>query len=262
MQIRMGRLSEIPSKMLPPLAIRRTWIYIGFKFLVGMTKSGSTRSRSFLLPGSHLKVCMTTAETDIAGDDRIIRESGIDARVAAVVEPVLRGIGFRLVRVRLFGQNGLTLQIMAEREDGTMTVEDCEEVSRALSPALDVEDPIEKAYHLEVSSPGIDRPLVRKSDFTAWIGHLVKMETSVMVAERKRFRGRIASVDDAGVLIERDQASYGDEPSVKVPFEAISDARLILTDDLIRDALTADKKARQEAKKRRGEPAEDAAQDE
>ncbi|RFC68601.1 MULTISPECIES: ribosome maturation factor RimP [Mesorhizobium] len=205
---------------------------------------------------------MTTAETDIAGDDRIIRESGIDARVAAVVEPVLRGIGFRLVRVRLFGQNGLTLQIMAEREDGTMTVEDCEEVSRALSPALDVEDPIEKAYHLEVSSPGIDRPLVRKSDFTAWIGHLVKMETSVMVAERKRFRGRIVSVDDAGVLIERDQASYGDEPSVKVPFEAISDARLILTDDLIRDALTADKKARQEAKKRRGEPAEDAAQDE
>lgn len=205
---------------------------------------------------------MITAETDIAGDDRVIRESGIDARIAAIVEPVLRGIGFRLVRVRLLGQNGLTLQIMAEREDGTMTVEDCEEVSRALSPALDVEDPIEKAYHLEVSSPGIDRPLVRKSDFAKWLGHLVKMETSVMVTERKRFRGRIVSVDDAGVTIERDQASYGDEPTVLIPLEAISEARLILTDDLIRDALKADKKARQEARKRRGEPLEDSAQDE
>ncbi|TIU66733.1 MAG: ribosome maturation factor RimP, partial [Mesorhizobium sp.] len=86
----------------------------------------------------------------IDADDRIIRESGIDARIALIVQPVLRGIGFRLVRVHLSGQNGLTLQIMAEREDGTMTVEDCEEVSRAVSPALDVEDPIEKAYHLEV----------------------------------------------------------------------------------------------------------------
>ena len=126
------------------------------------------------------------------GDDRIVRESGIDARVAAIVQPVLRGMGFRLVRARLSGQNGLTLQIMAEREDGTMTVEDCEEVSRAISPALDVEDPIEKAYHLEVSSPGIDRPLVRKSDFSACVGHRGKIETSILVADRKRFRGRIA----------------------------------------------------------------------
>ena len=89
-------------------------------------------------------------------DDRIVRESGTDARIAAIVAPVLDAIGYRLVRVRLTGQNGLTLQIMAERPDGTMTVEDCEEVSRAGSPALDVEDPIDKAYHLEVSSPGID----------------------------------------------------------------------------------------------------------
>jgi len=195
-----------------------------------------------------------TATGGQAGDDRIIRESGIDARVALIVIPVLAAIGFRLVRVRLFGQNGLTLQIMAERADGTMTVEDCEEVSRALSPVLDVEDPIEKAYHLEVSSPGIDRPLVRKSDFAAWTGHLVKLETSILVADRKRFRGRIAEADGGGVLIERDQAAYGDEPTVRIPFEAIAEARLVLTDDLIRDALTKDKKARQEAKKRRGAP--------
>ncbi len=191
------------------------------------------------------------------GDDRIIRESGMDARVASIIQPVLRGIGFRLVRVRLTGQNGLTLQIMAEREDGTMTVEDCEEVSRAVSPALDVDDPIDKAYHLEVSSPGIDRPLVRKSDFAAWTGHLVKMETSILVADRKRFRGKIASADEDGVVIERDQAAYGEEPSVRVPFEAIAEARLILTDDLIRDALSKDNQARKEARKRRGEPDDD-----
>jgi ribosome maturation factor RimP len=205
-----------------------------------------------------------SAETRaIEGDDRIVRESGMDARVAAIILPVLRAIGFRLVRVRLFAQNGLTLQIMAERDDGTMTVEDCEEVSRALSPVLDVEDPIEKAYHLEVSSPGIDRPLVRKSDFATWTGHLVKVETSVLVADRKRFRGRIASVDADAVLIERDQAAYGEEPTVRVPFDAIAEARLVLTDDLIREALTKDKKARQEAKRRRGEPdqAEDTEQD-
>ncbi|MER8828266.1 ribosome maturation factor RimP [Mesorhizobium sp. M0938] len=197
---------------------------------------------------------MTATATD--SDDRIIRESGIDARIALIVQPVLRAIGFRLVRVHLTGQNGLTLQIMAEREDGTMTVEDCEEVSRAVSPALDVDDPIEKAYHLEVSSPGIDRPLVRKSDFATWTGHLVKMETSVLVADRKRFKGKIAESDADGVLIERDKAAYGEEPTVRVPYDAIAEARLILTDDLIRDALSKDNRARKEAKKRRGEPEE------
>nr|WP_295461825.1 ribosome maturation factor RimP [Mesorhizobium sp.] len=193
----------------------------------------------------------STATT--GGDDRIIRESGIDARIALIVEPVLSAIGYRLVRVRLTGQNGLTLQIMAERADGTMTVEDCETVSRAVSPALDVDDPIDKAYHLEVSSPGIDRPLVRKSDFANWQGHLVKLETSVMVAERKRFRGRIAAADDTGITIDRDAPGYGEEPTVRVPFEAISEARLILTDDLIRDALSKDNQAKKQARKKRGD---------
>ncbi|EAB6718110.1 ribosome maturation factor RimP [Salmonella enterica subsp. enterica] len=193
---------------------------------------------------------MTENETS-SGDDRIIRESGIDARVAAIIRPVLAGIGFRLVRVRLLGQNGLTLQIMAERPDGTMTVEDCEEVSRAVSPALDVEDPIEKAYNLEVSSAGIDRPLVRKSDFERWTGHLVKAETNVQVADRKRFRGKIVATGDEGVTIESDKPVYGEEPSVTLPWETLDEARLVLTDDLIRDALKEDKKARQDAKKDR-----------
>ncbi len=193
-----------------------------------------------------------TASEDL-GDDRIIRESGIDARVALIVQPVLRGIGFRLVRVRLSGQNGLTLQIMAEREDGTMTVEDCEEVSRAVSPALDVEDPIEKAYHLEVSSPGIDRPLVRKTDFSTWAGHLVKVETSVLVGGKKRFRGKIEEAGDEGFVVRNDKAAYGEEPTVSIPYDAVAEARLILTDDLIRDALSKDNRARKDARKHRGE---------
>jgi len=185
-------------------------------------------------------------------DDRIIKETGVEARIAQIIGPAVRGAGYQIVRIRLSGQTGMTLQIMAERPDGTMTVQDCEELSRLVSPVLDVEDPIDKAYTLEVSSPGIDRPLVRKTDFEVAKGHLVKIETSMLVADRKRFRGRIAEIDADGVTIERDQASYGDEPMVKVPFDALAEARLVLTDDLVRDALRRDKKARQEAKKNRG----------
>jgi ribosome maturation factor RimP len=184
-----------------------------------------------------------------SGDDRIIRESGIDARIAAIVEPAARAAGFRLVRVRLSAQNGMTLQIMAERPDGTMTVKDCEELSRTVSPALDVEDPIEKAYNLEVSSPGIDRPLVRKSDFETARGHIAKIETAIMVAERKRFRGRITEVGDEGVTIASDKASYGEEPVVTIPFDALSEARLVLTDELIRESLARDKQARRMAER-------------
>jgi len=200
---------------------------------------------------------MAALTSESIGDDRIIRESGIDARIASIVQPVLRAIGFRLVRVKLSGQNGLTLQIMTEREDGTMTVEDCEEVSRAVSPALDVDDPVDKAYHLEVSSPGIDRPLVRKSDFANWAGHQARVETSVLVAERKRFKGKIVAAGENAVKFERDQAPEGTSPMIDVPYESIAEARLILTDELIRDALSKDNKARKEAKRRAGEPADD-----
>ncbi len=190
---------------------------------------------------------MSDAVTTTPEDDRLIRETGIDARIAAIVLPAARAAGFRLVRVRLSAQNGLTLQIMAERPDGTMTVRDCEDLSRVVSPALDVEDPIEKAYHLEVSSPGIDRPLVRRSDFEVAKGHIAKIETAILVGDRKRFRGRIADVGAAGVTIERDQASYGDEPTVVIPFDALSEARLVLTDELIRESLARDKQARRMA---------------
>lgn len=181
---------------------------------------------------------------------RIIVEDGIEARIAALVEPAIEQIGFRLVRVRMSGMNGGTLQVMAERSDGTMSIEDCEAVSRAISPILDIEDPVANAYHLEVSSPGIDRALVRRSDFETWAGHLVKLEASRMLSGRKRFRGRIVSVEESGIRFERDQPAYGEETLVEIPFEAIEEARLMLTDDLIAAALKADKAAR----KARGEP--------
>lgn len=181
------------------------------------------------------------------GEARIITETGLDRRIAEIIEPVLVAMDFKLVRVRMMNQNGLTLQVMAERNDGTMTVEDCEAVSMAISPVLDVEDPVDREYHLEVSSPGIDRPMVRKSDFARWQGNLLKCETSILVDNRKRFRGKIIAVDAEGFTLERDQAAYGEEPRVTIPFNTLAEAKLILTDDLIRDALRADKLAKAEA---------------
>lgn len=184
---------------------------------------------------------------DSQKEPRLIVETGLDLRIAEIIEPTLEAMDFRLVRVRLLNQNGLTLQIMCERNDGTMTVEDCEQVSMAVSPVLDVEDPVDKAYHLEVSSPGIDRPMVRKSDFTRWSGHIVKCETSILVDNRKRFRGKIAEANDEGFVLERDQIGYGEEPRLLIPFTTLAEAKLILTDELIRDALRADKLAKAEA---------------
>jgi ribosome maturation factor RimP len=181
---------------------------------------------------------------DTVIEPRLITETGIDARVASIIEPTIVEMGYQLVRVKLSSQNGMTLQIMAERPDGIMTVSDCEKLSMAISPVLDVEDPIDKAYHLEVSSPGIDRPMVRKSDFSKWTGHVVKFETSVMVEGRKRFRGKIVSVSEDAFVLERETPAKDEDPLVAIPFNTLSEARLILTDDLIRDALKADKIAR------------------
>ena len=177
-------------------------------------------------------------------DERIIKEQGLDARVAAIVEPVIRDLGYRLVRVRMLAENNGTLQIMAERPDGTMSVNGCEEISRAISPVLDIEDPVPQAYHLQVSSPGIDRPLVRADDFRQWAGHVAKLETAFMVDGRKRFKGTITGVEDGHVVLRRDDAPAGEEVA-RVPLDALSDARLVLTDDLIRESLRRDKALRE-----------------
>lgn len=164
-------------------------------------------------------------------ETRLTRETGPALRVATLSEPVLNGMGFRLVRVRL---SGPTLQIMAERPDGTFTIDDCEKVSRALSPLLDVEDVIKSRYHLEVSSPGIDRPLVRPADFETWAGHEAKIEMAVPVAGRKRFRGKLEGFAEGEVRIYVDNPEKSGDPLlVGIPFSGIADAHLVLTDDLI-----------------------------
>ena len=177
-----------------------------------------------------------------AHEPRIVREAGTDARVAAIAEPVLEDLGYRLVRVRITGQNGCTVQIMAERPDGTMVVEDCETISRELSPILDVEDPIDREYHLEISSPGIDRPLVRISDFERWAGHEAKVEMAVAVDGRKRFRGHLAGVEGGrfGVIMAQDGAPENADVTW-LSLDDLGEARLILTDELIAAALKGER---------------------
>jgi ribosome maturation factor RimP len=170
-------------------------------------------------------------------DERLITETGVAARVAAVVEPVIGDLGFRLVRIKVTAQNGCTVQIMAEREDGTMSVADCESVSRAVSPVLDLEDPIGRAYYLEVSSPGIDRPLVRAGDFNRWAGYDAKVEMAVPVAGRKRFRGIVRGAEGGEAVIALPDAKEGEEPLVRLPLSDIGEARLVLTDELVRESL-------------------------
>ena len=137
-------------------------------------------------------------------EPRLIRETGLDARVAAIAEPVIEDLGYRLVRVKCSSRNGFTVQIMAERPDGTMNVNDCETVSRNLSPAFDADDPIGRPYALEVSSPGIDRPLVRLSDFSRAQGHFARVELPHGVEGRKRFKGYLTGVQDETIGIRLD----------------------------------------------------------
>src|SRR5919108_137323 len=190
--------------------------------------------------------------TEIGAERRLIVEPGLAARVAAIVEPVLEQLSFRLVRVRISGMDGCTVQIMAERSDGTMTIEDCESVSRALSPVLDIADPIERAYRLEISSPGIDRPLVRRSDFERYAGHLVKIEMAVAHQGRKRFRGTLAGVEGNAVRLHRDDTRADEDADVLLVMEDISDARLVLTDELIAESMRRGKQAERELKQNLG----------
>ncbi len=190
-------------------------------------------------------------DTAIA-EPRLIIDSGNAARVGAIAAPVLADLGFRLVRVRISAQSGCTVQIMAERPDGTMSVEDCEDVSRALSPVLDVADPIERAYRLEISSPGIDRPLVRRSDFDRYAGHVVRIEMNVALDGRKRFRGLLAGTQSTPqgdtAKIRRDDAAEGEPAEVLLRIEDMDEAKLVLTDDLVTDALRREKAAKRAAK--------------
>lgn len=172
-------------------------------------------------------------------EKRFIKETGLEARIAAIVEPVANGLGYSLVRVRITQENGCTLQIMAEDGNGNFSITDCETLSKDVSPALDVEDPIDREYHLEVSSPGIDRPLVRARDFAAYIGHEAKIELADMLDGRRRFRGPIVAADAESVTIRIMETPSGIDPDFKLPLAMIAEAKLVMTDALMDMARTA-----------------------
>ena len=167
----------------------------------------------------------------------LIAKTAIDRRIAGIVTPTIEGLGFELVRLRLMGGRRATLQIMAERPEGGIEIEDCAQISRAVSAVLDVEDPISGEYTLEVSSPGIDRPLTRLKDFERAAGHEARIETVEMIDGRKRFKGMLDGVEGGEVLLAIPEGTIG------LDFEMIADAKLVLTDALIAESL-ADRKAK------------------
>ena len=166
-------------------------------------------------------------------EKRYIKETGLETRIARIVEPVANDLGYALVRVKVTQENGCTLQIMAEDENGRFAITDCERLSKDVSPVLDVEDPIDREYHLEVSSPGIDRPLVRARDFRTYIGHEAKVELADALNGRKRFRGLIEAVTDETVTIKIPDVPKGDDPNFVLPLAALSEAKLVMTDKLM-----------------------------
>jgi ribosome maturation factor RimP len=201
-----------------------------------------------------VEASLPTAAKPIEGLDevRLIGDSGPGERVGRIAAPVLRGLGYRLVRVKISSGEGPTIQIMAERPDGAMSIEDCERVSVALSPVFDVEEPMAQAYRLEVSSPGIDRPLVRESDFVRAAGHEARIEMAALVNGRKRFRGHLAAVvprPDGPAARMSLVADDGSRSEVELPIRAMAEARLVLTDDLVRAALRREKAALKDAKR-------------
>jgi len=185
-------------------------------------------------------------------EPRLIEDEGLALRVGRIAEPVLRDFGFRLVRARISAAAGATVQVMAERPDGVMTIDDCEQASIALSPVFDVEEIMSQPWRLEVSSPGIDRPLVRRSDFERALGHEARIEMAAAVNGRKRFRGRIEALAQgpdgpaARLLLVGDDKT---ESRVDLPIRGMTEARLILTEDLIRAALRREKAALKEARR-------------
>ncbi len=197
----------------------------------------------------------------LLNEPRLVSETGVAARIANIAGPVLTDLGYRLVRVKISAQDGTTLQIMLERPDGTVNVEDCELASTMLSPVLDLEDPLTPAYRLEISSPGIDRPLVRVSDFERAIGHEARIELAFAADGRKRFRGWIEGVEgkgaDARLKFRRNDTKADEEADVSFPLKDLGEARLVLTEALIRDSLKAGKEAEKFASMPEGEQEED-----
>jgi len=165
----------------------------------------------------------------------LIAKTAIDRRLADIVGPVIEGLGFELVRIRLMGGRTRTLQIMADRPEGGIEVDDCATISTAVSAVLDVEDPVEENYILEVSSPGIDRPLTRLKDFDVWADYEARIETTELIDGRRRFKGALRGTEGDEILIEIEEPTG--KVTIGLKFDWLSDAKLILTDDLIAEML-------------------------
>jgi ribosome maturation factor RimP len=176
-----------------------------------------------------------------SADRRFARETGAEREIADLSEPVLEELGFRLVRVKVSGRDGGTVQIMAERPDGQITIDDCASISRKLSPLLDALDPMPGGYRLEVSTPGIDRPLVRPSDFVSFTGHVAKIELMELVDGRKRFRARIEGVANGEALLQLEVPGEEAPQTIGIPFSLISEAKLVADKDSFRADLAGRK---------------------
>ena len=172
----------------------------------------------------------------------LIAKTAMDRRLADILTPLIEGMGFELVRIRLMSGKTMTLQIMAERPEGGIEVDQCAEISTAVSALLDVEDPIEDNYTLEVSSPGIDRPLTRLKDFDTWQGYEAKLETAELIDGRRRFKGELAGIDGDEVLINLVDEK-GEPVTIGLEFDWLTDAKLVLTDELITEMLRQRKAA-------------------
>lgn len=170
--------------------------------------------------------------SDNKPEARLIRETALAGDIADLVEPVLEDIGYQLVRVMVSERDGMTVQIMADNENGDFGIRDCEIISNELSPFLDSHDPITSEYHLEVSSPGIDRPLVRPSDFKKWAGFEAKIEVKQPIDGRKRFKGHLVGFEDNEVLIEIEDKN-GEPMTIGLNGALIAKAKLLLNDELL-----------------------------
>lgn len=178
---------------------------------------------------------------DLPVTNDLIAKTAIDRRLAEIITPVIEDLGYELVRVRLQGGKTATLQIMADRPEGGINVDDCAQISTAVSATLDVEDPIEDNYHLEVSSPGIDRPLTRLKDFRTFEGYEARLDLNQAIDGRKKFKGVLAGVEGTEVLINIEDK--GQTHTIGLDFDLLSDAKLVLTDELIKEMLRQKKEA-------------------
>ena len=167
----------------------------------------------------------------------LIAKAAMDRRLAEIITPVIEDMGYELVRVRLMSGKSTTLQVMADKPGGGIEVDDCADISNAIGAVLDVEDPILDEYMLEVSSPGIDRPLTRLKDFDAFEGYEAKLETAELIDGRRRFKGVLAGIEGDEVLINVEEGTIG------LHFDWLSDAKLVLSDDLIKEMLRQRKAA-------------------